>query len=342
MKAWVTLGYFDERGDGQILELNAGDSSVREVLRFDPPEDLLVQRKGFTGAAWSEGTGRGDLLVCGHAAIFRFDGLSLQHNGTLHQPCFNDLHGVTVAAGRIYVANTGLDTIEGFDLDGRYLGSMSFEAPWLAARRMEGAVPSSEAWESLRNPGWNRRSFGFDHDSPVDPYFREPAGLPFHQRKQRDLVHPNHVCVIDDRVLVTSLARRGVIDMATWRQPIQLDSPSHDGVVVNEGFYLTRVDGYVERRSLSDLSGTGRSVDVASASGISGWCRGLHMGGGLLWVGFTEMRRAPAYPWCRGSIETTNTAVVVMDQITEEVVEVFHLGDPGRHAKVFSIFHDAT
>ncbi len=60
MRVWVTLGYFDERGDGTIVELDASDGSVREVLSFDPPESLRVPHKGFTGAAWTNGSGRED------------------------------------------------------------------------------------------------------------------------------------------------------------------------------------------------------------------------------------------------------------------------------------------
>ena len=142
MKTWGTLGYFDNRGDGQIIELDAGTGTSRQVLAFDPPPGLVVPKKGFTGATWTAAAGKGDLLVCGSAAVYRFHGTSLDLVGTLTQPSFNDLHGVTVAGDRIYVVNTGLDCIDTFDLAGRFLGSLSFDAPWLLASRQTGDVPN--------------------------------------------------------------------------------------------------------------------------------------------------------------------------------------------------------
>lgn len=331
------MGFFDDRGDGRIVELDAVDGSVRMVLAFDPPERLRVPRKGFAGASWMHGAGSGDLLVCGAAAVYRFAADSLRHVGTLAQPSFNDLHGVTVAGDRIYVVNTGMDCIEGFDLDGHYLGTLGFEAPWLSGERQGGRYPAPDIWSALRRNGWAGSELDFKPEQPTDPYYSVDTRLPFHKRAQRDYVHPNHVCILDGRVLVTSLERRGVIDLFGWRQVISVDSPPHDGVVANGRHYLSRVDGFVEVRAVSDLGGPATVHDITALTGLTGWCRGLYIEDGLLWVGFTEIRRRPVHAWNRGAWDATQTAVVALDQSSLEVVATFDLAHPSRHAKVMGL-----
>lgn len=333
MKAWVTMGFFDDRGDGLIMELDAATGQAREVLRLDPPPELRVPSKGFTGAAWLDD----DLLVCGSAAVFRLNGEDLTPRGTLALPSFNDLHGVAVAGDRIHVVNTGLDCVDTFDLDGAFLGSTSFEAGWLIASRVAGETPTRADWRRLHARGWRGSGHDFAPDSPDGAYYRGDARQPFHQRQQRDFVHPNHVCSLDGRLLVTSLVRQAVIDASTWRQVIRVDSPPHDGLVHGDGFFITRVDGHVERRDLGDLAGAGEVIDITRASGVSGWCRGLHIDEELMWVGFTEIRQRPGHDWDRGAFGDTSTAVVAIEHASGDVVRVFDLTDRERHSKVFAL-----
>lgn len=337
MRVWVTLGYFDERGDGSIFELDANDGSAREILSFDPPESLRVPHKGFTGAAWTMREGRGDLLICGSAAVYRFDGATLAHTGTLAQPSFNDLHGVTVHGDRMYVVNTGLDCVEVFEIDGKFFGSIGFEAPWLMSKRQAGAVPTHDEWTRMHNAGWAGLDATFKPEQPAGSYFHTDPELPFCKRQQLDFVHPNHAWMHEGRLFVTSLVRRSVTDVFGWREVLSTASPPHDGIVVNGEHLLTRVDGYVERRPADALGADPTVIDVTAISGVSGWCRGVYEDKDLLWVGFTEIRHRPGHMWDRGQLEKTQTAVVAMDRRTNEVVRVFDLGVEGRHSKVFSV-----
>jgi hypothetical protein len=336
MKAWVTLGYFDDRGDGAVIELDASSGLSREVMHFDAPVGLRVPAKGFTGACWSGSAGSSDLLVCGPAAVFRFD-RDLRHAGTLALPSFNDLHGVHCSGDRMYVVNTGLDCVDIFDLQGCFVGSHSFEAAWLMGPRQRGDTPTRDDWHRLHGIGWRGEGYAFDAAKPGESYYRGVQTEPFHVRQQRDYVHPNHVCVLDGRVMVTSLVRRGVIDITNWRQVVTVDSPPHDGLVRDGGFYMTRVDGYVERRDTKALGEAGLITDVTALSGVSGWCRGIHLDDDLLWVGFTAIRSKPGHPWDRGDFASTSTSVVALDRRSGAVVRIFDFADAGRHSKVFAI-----
>ncbi len=341
MKAWVTMGYFDERGDGVIWELDSDEGSVREVLHFDPAPTLAVPSKGFTGACWLDVEKGRDLLVCGPAAVFRFDGRSLVESGVLALPSFNDLHGVTATRDRIYVVNTGMDCIDVFDHDGTFVGTHGFDASWMSAHRLRGETPSRADWLALHARGWAGGPTNFRAEDAADGYYRSDAKDPYHRRQQRDYVHPNHVQVVEGRVLVTSLVCRGVVDVGDWRQVVSVASPPHDGIAADDGYYVTRVDGYVEVCDIGREGDRPRIIDVSAIAGTTGWCRGLLVTANELWVGFTEIRSRPGHLWDRGEFGATETAVVVIDRVTGALVRKFSLGDGKRHGKVFAILEAA-
>ncbi len=340
MKAWATLGFFDDRGDGVIVELDTRTGAVCEKLRFTPPPMLRAPGKGFTGAAWAQKPGE-ELFVCGAAALFRFQGPSLVHAGTLNHPSFNDLHGLSIDGERLYVANTGLDTIEVFDLDGQFLGCHSFESPWLARERQQRRVPGRAEWARLRQVGWSyKEAPSFVPERPHGAYYQEAhndAHAPFGLRRQRDFVHPNHVQIVEGRVLVTSLVRKSVEDLTGWSTAFATDAPPHDGQIADDLFWLTRIDGIIEARSLRDLREVKLSIDLTARFGIAGWCRGLLVTEDTIFVGFTEIRREPHHPWARADFCDTKTAVVALDRTTHKLRALFDLSHPTRHTKVFAV-----
>ncbi|MCB9542280.1 MAG: hypothetical protein H6703_07525 [Myxococcales bacterium] len=331
-QVWVTLGFFDGC-EGRIVALDARDGSAREVLCHRPPPALQVEGKGFTGACRADGW----LFVCGAAAVYRFDA-GLTPRGALTSPDFNDLHGVTVAGERVFIVNTGLDAIDVFDRDGTFMGSHVFDMAWITARRRAGACPSHEAHDALLRRGWS--GAGADDFTPAPlagGYYGDGAGLPFARRRQRDHVHPNHVDWHDGRLYVTSLARRAVVELGAWRAVATVDAPPHDGRFVDGALWLTRVDGRVERRTDAGIE----RFDVAAASGLYGWCRGLWVAGDRVWVGFTAIHHPPRYHWDRVAPAATRTGVVCFDWRRGEVVARFDLSVAGRHPKVFALVEAA-
>lgn len=333
MKVWATLGFFDGC-DGRIVELDATDGSVREVLCHTPPPPLRVEGKGFTGACRLGDT----LLVCGAAAVYRFD-RSLTPRGALASPDFNDLHGITAYGDRLYVINTGLDAIDVFDLHGNFVGSHALDMAWINARRLRGDCPERERHAQLHQLGFSdapEPDADFEAAALDDRYYHG-RNLPFARRRQRDYVHPNHALVHDGRLWITSLARRALIDATTFRPIAHIDEPPHDGRVYDGALWLTRVDGIIERRALTDPATVLDHIDATAAGEMSGWCRGLHLDGTHLWVGFTAVHHPPRYPWHRAEPDRTTTGVICLDRRTREPRARFDLTVPGRHAKVFAL-----
>ncbi len=317
MKVLATLGHAD--GTGSIVEVDLVHADLRTVVSYLPPPELHVPDKGLTGAAWLGAPGQSDLVVCSFNALHRFGGPLLRHLATLHRPDMNDLHGVCCDGERMFVANTGFDAIDVYDLAGSFVGGYRCEPSWLSAERWAGRTPSREDHARLLRSGWTSGSTSFPDDPPTGTYYQGPAAAPFHRRKLRDYVHPNHVALVGDQVLVTRLADRRVVDVARFRVVLEAPAPPHDGVLDGDRFWITCVDGRVLAYEVAGGRVTARvaaQVDVSKISGCYGWCRGLLVTEELVVVGFTAIRREPRYFWRDRDFADTTTAVVALDKTT--------------------------
>lgn len=340
MKILATVGYFDDTGQCELVEVDLARETARSVLRFLPPPSLRVAGKGFTGATWTGAPGRSDLVVCGHNALHRFDGATLMHNGTLHQPDMNDLHGVHRAGDRLYVVNTGLDAVDVFTLDGRYEGGYRCEPSWVLVERWSGRTPSREEHARLLRPGWTGDAPAFAPAADLGGYYTAGAAVPLHLRKLRDYVHPNHVTTIGAQVLVTRLADRRVVDVAALRVVLEAPAPPHDGELDGDRFWITCVDGRVVSYAVEGERVTSREIeriDVTAASERYGWCRGLLVTADHIVVGFSAIRTPPRYPWRTEPFERTTTSIVCLEKRTRRVVARVDLAMEGRHSKVFDL-----
>lgn len=334
MKVLVTGGYYDDGGDGVIWAVDLERERAEVFLRWQPPPPVHVPTKGFAGAGRAED---GTLFVAAHGAIVRIDPARAKVTGTLHQPCMNDLHHVTVHGDRLLVANTGLDAVDVFGTDGTFVGSHSLLPAWVNARRMSGQTPPS--WDEATRPGWSGEApaeWSSNTTSTTSNYYSTDA--PFHRCKLRDHLHPNHVVCIGDRVLTTCFADGTVRDLARlevmWREP---GAYVHDGFPHGDSLWFTAIDGqlfeldahsFEEKRRLS-------LFDV----GHCGWCRGLLVTDQHLVVGLTEVRtpRLPRHRWAERDPGDSETSVLLLDRRDGRLLARVDLTDRIRHSKVYEI-----
>ncbi len=331
MRLLVTGGYFDESGECFIERVDLARGTRERLLTFVPPAAHRLAQKGFTGAAWQDDD---TLLVCSFDAVWRIQPSTGRCTGRLHQPDFNDLHGVLVepSKGLIHVCNTGLDAIETFDLDARFLGRMALSPAWFEARRLAGeAVERSELARVLK-AGWNEvnaPSFA----SPSGDYYTKPSGEPFHRKKVRDYAHPNHLVRWNGRLIATLLSPRELRCVQGYKAVAKLASPPHDGVVVGDWLWVTTVDGRIW--SVEPSGQTHLLTDV-SATGHSGWCRGLFVCNEGIAVGLTAIQRRPQYAWRDFPYEQTETSVLWLERETGRLMGRV-LFDGERFPKVFAL-----
>lgn len=325
----VSMGYFDERGDGAIVELDLDSGRAQKKLSFTPPELLRIPSKGFTGMARNDN----GLIVAGGNALYKFNE-HYEHTGTLALASFNDVHDICLYDDRIYVANTGMDGIDVISINGYFLGTYSFEPGWMAALKQHGEQLSRKEHARLMRPGWNFHDHGYVCEDIEQAYYTT-TDQPFHKRKVRDYVHPNHVEVTSDRVLVTSLLHQCIYDVSSWTVHVQSDAPIHDGLIWEDQIWLTRIDGIIESYQLQ----TGRfiqRIDVSKISNIYGWCRGLFLTDEHIWVGVTAIKKETRFGWCRVPFNETKTGVIVLDRRTLDYIQHFDLTET-RHNKIYKI-----
>lgn len=136
----------------------------------------------------------------------------------------------------------------------------------------------------------------------------EGARVPDGDLRLRDLpdrVHPNHLLVHRGRAWVTRGTRGDVVPV-DGGPPVKLAEVAvHDGVLTDEGAWFTGVDG---RLVLADLDRgcVIRELHLDPGHGEPlGWCRGLWVGEGTAWVGFTRIRTTRLrghLAWVRGRL----------------------------------------
>lgn len=341
MRVLVTVGYFDPSGEGRLVEIDLARGTQVVRLSHAPPEPLRLPEKGFTGAAWTGAPGTSPLLVCGFCAIYEVDPITWSVTGTWHQRCMNDLHHVAIAGDRVYVVNTGLEAIDVFTREGRFLGSHALHPGWLSAARQSGFAPARDALPALLDARFPPRAPDLEAEPPAGAYYSSPAASePFSRRKVRDYVHPNHVAVHEGALLVTRFLDRAVDELPSFRRVIE-DTPGlpHDGFIDGDRFWITCVNGLAVAYAIEGGRVTGREVERVDvfASGHTGWCRGLAVTRDHVIVGLTAIMGVPRYRWCDLPFEATETSVLCFERRTGRLAARVLLDDGARHPKIFSV-----
>lgn len=306
MRWLVTFGSFDSTL-GALFEVRweQGHLHAVERARFEPRQERAVAGKGLTGACWHpEG-----LLVCSFNTVELLD-RSGRFSTVLAQDDFNDLHDVELHEEQLWIANTGFDRLDTFDRGGQLI----------ATRRLS---PLPGAFES---------DIG-------DPYFTDAGPeLPIHRRRLVDRVHPNSLHSGSDALLVTRLLDRSV---CRAERPavsvVRLDGCPHDAQQVDGMLWATTTDGRIHRSPRPSDEAGDTTIDVFAASGLSGWCRGLHVAPDVVAVGLTRVDHMPRTRWCERPFEETVTAFVLLDRATGACLDRLELFPLGPRSKLFSI-----
>lgn len=318
MSAWfISSGDFHDTC-GRILRVSVDDSarlSAALCAEYHPAPMRAVPGKGLTGL---RGTAQG-LFAAHYNTLVYIPAGGGAASELLRRDDWNDLHDLEVeldaqgAPISLWVANTGYDQLQRIDMQGNLLLSHQ-----LSPRG--GVLPSA----------------------PQDPYFTDaPAQAPPWIRKNKDLVHPNAVRIVGDRLWVSCLYDRRLIRLGTDGQveaEVLLPGCPHDLVHADDALWCTTTDGHIWRIDLSqeNLRAT-HVLDTWAASGVSGWCRGLSLCQQWMLVAVTRIAYMPQDRWCARPLEQTTTALMLFERATLQLIDVLSLEHIGTHPKIFSV-----
>ncbi|MFZ5485089.1 MAG: hypothetical protein ACOZB0_12755 [Pseudomonadota bacterium] len=257
-----------ELGEGKyyecakLLKLDLDSGRFEVLLAVDQGNENFPAE--HPNLEFTVGTVEGDILwLPTDTEIRKYRYPSLVLEKTFSHPCFHNIHSVAQRGDKLYVTSTGLDMVVVLDKDtGRILEYINAEG----------------------KPTWHRFSEAIDYRQE---YSTRPHDC-----------HPNYVFWIGDEPWVTRCRQEDAVQISDMRTRIDISGSKrpmsvHDGIVVDDKILFTTVDGCVvvadpktqavlETFDLSTLKGFG---------GLRGWCRGLHIDGDILYVGFSKLRR---------------------------------------------------
>jgi len=248
---------------GLILRLDTSTETASLEVEYKSPSEACAGDESsllFKSATLSGN----NLYTCTSTEVLIFEVPTFKRISYISLPCFNDLHHVTLTReGHLLVANTGLDMVVRFTLDGEVLAR----------------------WNVLGGDPWSRFSPHVD--------YRKIASTKPHSS------HPNTVFQLGDEVWVTRLTQRDAICLTHPEKRINIEvQQPHDGLVCGDRIYFTTVDGKVVIASrhthavdqIVDLTQMHRGTPDEDV--LLGWCRGvLPVDEKRVWVGFSRVRK---------------------------------------------------
>jgi hypothetical protein len=308
MKLLLTMGPGLTPGPhGDIVVL---DWERREAIdRFRYRHQVFAEsHKGFAGASW-----HGDrLLAVTEVQILELAAAPLRLLREKSLPFLNDAHHACVKENSIYLANSGLDTVEELDRefnhkathhlvprhakDWRRIGELLGEdlKRWL--KRKAGRItfythlPHRPAFRNLRKLLFPRS-------------FRESGeDLRFHDFRPHAL-HPNHVLPVNGDVWVTLWRHGRIVSLKSGEVIAEGLGRPHDGVISGEEFYAT--DCHTNRLFVYRFDGSrqtiGELLAVVPVTGKveEGFLRGVAADQHHVYVGLSARRGIEAHDTAR-------------------------------------------
>lgn len=320
---FVTTGPgLDTAPHGDLLALDWERKEVVDHLRC-PLSIHEKSHKGLAGASWSGGR----LWASNEGEVLEIDLHPLRIVRRITHPSFNDVHHVAAADGRLWVCNSGLDSIEELDLSGRWLACHELVRPFGRGFGHVGELLWNDFVKS-----WKRMSGRFKQYAHLDhrPPFRNLRKLVAYHSfrasrpdwRRSDLrphvLHPNHLLPVDGDLWVTLWRTGEVVSLRSKKVLARGLGRPHDGVLCGEDYYVTDCESnrllVFAREGASKLAL--RQEKHMTEDVMEGFLRGVWADGERLFVAFTA-RRGAAPQHRRGRIvELDRRTLAVQDEWT--------------------------
>lgn len=308
----ITGGFLDDSYDAYLGKLTLTIASSKASLDFEiiyndvPSENLKMLNKGFTGGSIY----KDQLWVCSSNQVFSFSLADFRIESVINDPLFNDLHYVLSDKNGISVVNTGLESIDHFNYNGKLLVRDSFVDDKITKKR-------------TRMHQDFRLAISNSHFMHANHCFRDANG----------------------KLLITFLRQRRIVESKNWDWISPLyPSPPHDGFIHNyfpekrECLWVSTVAGEVIATDPNTLEVV-KSWDLLERGLPSAWFRGLCVLDNGFLVGATQITEKNVgyyYKWGSDDMKSSKSYISYIPFAEEEPVVSIDI-EPERLAKIFSI-----
>ena len=311
MKLLIPISFFNA-SHSEIWQLDCKTKQQKKLTSFIDKK-RAVNGKGITGLAWLNST---ELVGCDFNRLFIIDRKTLKILSIYTDNELNDLHHICVNENNIYVANTGRDSIE------RYNDQLSL------VERIDNLSPIE----------WKNRIAG--KYKITGDYYDKDIKKPFYQRKIPDKYHFNHVEILNKQLVITSFTKKQLVDGRTLENlGNTLPERLHDGFIYQNKIWITLVSGQVYFSSLKQPFQFKLFFDLFKKAPVYGWCRGLLINDGKLYIGITTIYDKKRTPWLKGDVNKTKTGIYQIDLDTKQI-ETFYDFSHIDGSRIFTIITD--
>lgn len=252
------LDEWHQYSKGIIVKLDMNSNQVVSSLEYISPQEARPDND--PSVLFKAGTVKNQqLYVCTQTEILVYSLPNLKLLRYLSLPCFNDVHHVRPTIdGNYLVVSTGLDMVMEVTANGKVL----------------------REWNVGGQDPWGRFSHNID--------YRKVNTTKPHQ------YHPNYVFQIGKEIWATRCLQQDAISLTKPNQRIEIGGALvHDGVVIKDTIYFTKVDGHVVTVDSNTLQ-TKQVFNLNKITNVQkplGWCRGIKvLDKYTVIVGFTRLR----------------------------------------------------
>jgi hypothetical protein len=290
------------RYDGAVIQvINWNKKKIVKEITYKPPSEnigdgLSLQFKGATIYL-------DKYYVVTNTETLRYNLSSWELEEVHSLPSFNDLHGVLIADGLIYVCNTGLEMIQVFTLDWELVKEINL-----------GSIPV-----------WDR----FDKSQD----YRRIATTKPHE------VHVNHLFEMDGNIWATRGQKQDAINLGYPSERIHFNANSgdegvvlcHDGIVRDNYVYFTCVNGqllFADRDNQNKVERIDLNLAKPGSEKL-GWIRGLEIVENFAFIGSSKIRGSKFKEYTKwflpGSLVSMPSSIIQFDLNDRKFLDHYEL-----------------
>lgn len=198
------------------------------------------------------------IYVCTSTEVLVVDKITYEIVRIYSEKLFHDLHHVNVINNKIFVVNTGMDTVFEYD--------MNFK--------------NRKIYHTLGNDPFHKFSPNENLNKIVSTKPHE--------------THTNNIFEIDGEPWITRMRLKEAVALHDHSKKMEIGvGRPHDGIVKGDFIYFTTVNGYIvvfnkytfRKEAQIELNSSSQRRNTPL-----GWCRSLHVDDDCMYVGFTQLR----------------------------------------------------